>query len=118
MRPLLAAAAIAAIALLSAVTAGAQATRTRVWVSSTEPLVVRGSGFVARERVHVVVTAGGRFERTATAAADGSLVVRFRTATVDRCLGYTVRAVGDQGSHATITPKAPPECAPLQPANR
>jgi hypothetical protein len=115
MRILLAA---AAIVLLCVGTAGAQTARARVWLSSMQPLVVRGSGFAGGERVHVVVLAGGRFERTVTASADGGLAVRFPDATVDRCTGYSVRAVGNQGSRASLLPKIQPACAPLQPADR
>jgi len=81
------------------------------------PLVVRGTGFEARERI-VVTVRSGPIARTATARSepDGGLAVRFASAFPrPRCGTLTVTAVGGRGDRASWTSPARMCGGPLRP---
>jgi hypothetical protein len=105
-----------AVALLSAQTASGVQQRTRVAIIDESPLVVRGTGFEAAERVTVTVTHGKViFRRAAVANAAGVVIARWRTSLPTSCAPTFVLAVGSEGSRATYRivvndcaqPKAP-----------
>jgi hypothetical protein len=103
------------LALATVSTAVAATTRLpRLTVPSEHPFVVRASGFVAFERIRVTVHAGGKFVRMLVATSRGTFLVRFRSAQTDSCTGYTVSAVGNKGSRATLrlTRECPPPESP------
>lgn len=83
--------------------APASTARARVWVPDRSPLVVRGAGFAAHERVVVTLSAGTRFVHTAYTSAVGSFVTRWTsTAAVKAgCNALFVRAAGNRGTVAT-----------------
>lgn len=81
-------------------------TRPTVRVVDRTPLVVRGSGFVAEERVTVVVAAGSRWTRRVAATARGTFVARFAVS-LGRCARYSVQAFGSAGSRARLLPTRP-----------
>jgi hypothetical protein len=84
------------------------ASRARVRIVTLSPLVVRGSGFKARERIRVTATPGG--VRHVVSTAGGRFRATF-AAPVDRCLGLSVAAVGARGDRAAL--KLPqPACPP------
>ncbi|HEY3182774.1 MAG TPA: hypothetical protein VGJ77_08075 [Gaiellaceae bacterium] len=108
----------AGILMLVVVTGASAVGKARVWLSSQQPLVVRGTGFEARERVSVTVAAGDLSRhRAVSATATGAFVVRFTGTSVDdACAPVSVRAVGAHGTYATW--KRVTDCAPLQPFDR
>jgi hypothetical protein len=76
------------------------------------PLVVRGSGFKAREmvRVSLVRPTGIRIRRV-RATAGGKLVVRFRLPLQD-CPAWKILARGARGSRAALRSDPRIDCAP------
>jgi hypothetical protein len=106
------------VLMLVLVTGASAAGKARVWLSSQQPLVVRGASFDARERVSVTVTAGDLSRhRAVSATAAGAIVVRFTgTSVTDACTPVFVRAVGAHGTYATW--KRVTDCAPLQPLDK
>jgi len=90
----------------------------RVWISSPDPLTVRGAGFHAREHVKLTVTGNGvSRQRQLTAARTGAFTARFATPfPAKHCFALLVRAAGAAGSRATM--KSPPnaiDCPPPPP---
>ena len=86
--------------------------RARVWLADRSPLVVRGSGFAAAERVTVTITGAGRFVRTVTATRAGVIIVRWTSSPTAKasCAVLAIRAAGSRGTVATA--KVPGlECA-------
>ena len=82
--------------------------RAELAIVSTDPLVVRGKGFLPGERVKLLVTAGGRAARTGAARASG--VGRFTArldATSSPSRAIVVQAIGARGSRATADVSAP-----------
>jgi len=87
----------------------ARSHRAQLWVGGTAPLMIRGSGFKARESVKVIVflqreiargvTKKTTMRRTVTATAAGTFAVRFRTA-ASGCGIPKVIARGSLGSRA------------------
>ena len=96
-------------ACLAAPTA-AVSTRPALQLTADSPLTFSGVGFRANEHVRVVVVAGSRAVRRATAGARGRFVVRFRGLSADSCRGLTATAIGDRGSRAGF--KRPPGDCP------
>jgi hypothetical protein len=102
-----------------ALAAGASAAgKAHVWVSSQNPLVVRGAGFDARERVTVSVEARYVARRRAVSAtAAGTFAVRFpATSIADACGVVFVRAIRANGTY--VTWKRVTDCAGLQPVDK
>lgn len=120
--------ALGLVGLCAASAAGlgtAAARQPRLAISDPVPLTVRGTGFLARERV--TITASVRVTRIRSAVADsaGRFTVRFAALSVQNgCLSYFVKAVGERGTRAVLKvrtvcpppgPTTPPE---LQPPDR
>jgi hypothetical protein len=91
----------------------ATADRAALRVTSTAPLVVRGSLFAPRERVAVVARAKGVHQKTVFATARGTFVVAFRGLMLDNCDVYVVRATGSRGNYGFV--RSIPECNPIGP---
>ncbi len=105
------AAILAAAVMAPAASAAMQATP-RLGVS-TDPFVVRGTGFKPGERVKVtLVTGGGYFVHTAFALRRGTFAVRFARA-AESCAGYVATARGNEGSRASV--KVTRECGSVNP---
>jgi hypothetical protein len=111
---------IAAVVVMLALATGAFAAagKARVWVSSQQPLVVRGAGFNAQERVTVSVSARDLSTRKVVwATATGTLTARFPTASIDGACGAVfVRALRANGTY--VTWKRVTDCAGLQPVDK
>jgi hypothetical protein len=102
---------LAALTVVSA--APGQAERTRIRAVDLAPVTVRGSGFVAGERVRVTVSAKVSSAKSVSTTAAGTWRVVFARS-LNGCQSYAIRAVGNRGSHAFL--KVMPECPPIQPA--
>jgi hypothetical protein len=83
--------------------APASTARARLWIPDRSPLVVRGAGFAAHERVVVTVSAGSRFVHTVYANAVGSFVTQWTSEAAVKagCNAIFVRAAGNRGTLAT-----------------
>ena len=89
--------------------AGASTSRTaHITVTSRMPVVVRGTGFWAGERVVVTVSITKTFKKTVTATRLGAIRARFTGVAIPNCKFYSVRAKGSRGSTAFL--KVMPEC--------
>ncbi len=76
------------------------------------PLVARGVHFKPRERVRVrVISTSVTASRKAVVGAGGSFTVTFAGVSIDRCIGYSLSAVGTSGDRAVLKFPAP-GCAP------
>jgi hypothetical protein len=76
-----------------------------------QPVKVRGTRFLAGERVRITVSAQTRKTKRVIASARGSFVVTVEGVAVDRCQALTAFAVGNGGSRASL--KLPqPLCPP------
>ena len=73
-------------------------------------LMVRGTGFRAREHVRIVVSAPGLVTRNATAGTAGGFTMRLTGVSPSACAGFSITATGDRGSRATLK-RAPGQCA-------
>lgn len=91
-------------------TAGGRATLKLV---DATPLKLRGTAFLAGERVRVTVSARATKAKRVTANAAGSFVVAFPGFSHDRCNALTAFAVGSQGSQARLKIRAQPQCPPM-----
>jgi hypothetical protein len=90
------------LATLAPSLAPAGSLRARVWLADRSPRVVRGSGFVAAERVQVTVTGAGRFVRTVPATRSGAIVARWTSVPAKAgCAALFIRAVGTRGTVVT-----------------
>lgn len=70
-------------------------------LAAAHPVSLRGSRFLAGERVKVVAHSGDRTRsRTVTAGAGGAFLVRFANMPFDRCQGFLAVAQGARGSVA------------------
>lgn len=101
---LLATTAVAALSgLVGADTSGSQGVRfAELAIVSSDPLVVRGTGFRPAERVKLLVTAAGLRGTSGAARASraGRFAVRLHVAASPR-EAVVVQAFGTRGSHAT-----------------
>jgi hypothetical protein len=80
-------------------------------VDDTVPASLRGSGFASREHVRIVIVAGGeRSVRRTVATRLGRFVLRLTSVDVEACAGFSARAVGSDGSRASLK-RAPGQCA-------
>jgi hypothetical protein len=85
-------------------------------LADSNPVVVEGHRFAAKERVTLRTSIDGKdYEVTVEADADGSF--KAQIAEVDaECRPFQVSAAGDKGSKATTPKRVPPPCgAPIQP---
>jgi hypothetical protein len=107
--------AVLVIALLVATAASGAVPTAKVRFVSANPATVRGSGFVARERVRLTLVAPDtKRVRAVRTSTRGAFTVRFGLLTgYDRCKdGLRVTAVGARGDRAAA--KLPqPECPPV-----
>jgi hypothetical protein len=87
----------------------------RLGLVDQRPLIVRGTGFIAGERVVVRLAAGRAWTRSAVARSTGAFSVRFAASLTD-CQRFTVRAVGDLGSHARLHSGIRTYCSPPDPS--
>lgn len=71
------------------------------------PVTLRGTGFKAGEHVRLVVRLPGMATKRVTAGSAGGFTVQFAGTAAARCTGFSVTAVGDRGSRASLT--HPPE---------
>jgi len=103
------------VALLAALIAlsGASAARPKpaLTVPRLAPLTVKGSSFVAHERVKVTVQVPRVYRKTVTAGRRGGFTLLFRVQ-VAKCARVTVAARGSRGSRATTV--VPPPCGSEQ----
>jgi hypothetical protein len=98
---------IVAAALLAAASPAAGDTKPLLGVSGRGPVVVRGSGFEAGERVQVLFAANGRQQwQLAVAGSGGRFTVAFR-GPLGACARYVVRAFGSEGSRARAPQRRP-----------
>jgi hypothetical protein len=67
------------------------------------PVVVRGEGFNAKERVTVVLVADRRFSEKLRAGSGGNFVVRFNRS-LGHCTRFSLQAYGSSGSRARLLP--------------
>lgn len=96
-----------ALALALALVPSAAAATPSLRVAELAPLEVRGAGFVAREKIRVVlVLHGARYARTVVATAGGRFVARFARS-LDPCADHLVRAIGRLGSRAVARARPP-----------
>jgi len=84
----------------------------RLRAVSTEPLVVRGTGFQRAERVRVRLTlSDASFLRVVRATRAGTFRATFTTATVGKCSTFMILARGNLGSRATLRHPVFIDCA-------
>jgi Flp pilus assembly protein CpaB len=89
----------------SAGTDSAARARAQLHVLDTQPVVVRGVGFEAGERVQILLSTGGHsLWKTKLATPAGAFNVRF-AASIGACGRYTLQAVGSRGSRARFFPR-------------
>jgi hypothetical protein len=84
----------------------------RLTMRDSAPLTVRGAGFLAGEQVRVIARTPAVSTRTVRARTDGTFVVSFRGAIVDRCSVTRVTARGSSGSTAGLKLLPSPMCPP------
>jgi hypothetical protein len=97
------------LGVVAAATAASSAPSLRL-VDRT-PVTVRGSGFVAGERVTVVLSSATRTSRVVHADAGGRFVLRFRSS-LGRCSRYSLQAYGATGTRARLTARLSLDCMP------
>jgi hypothetical protein len=107
--------AIAAILVLTAAlvaTVSAAKRHPRLTVVGESPLVVRGSGFLPRERVTLRATAGDQqVAKTVRSTPTGAFSARFEAIPNASCSPFTVTATGARGTTAaTRRPRIPEAC--------
>jgi hypothetical protein len=98
-----------ALLLVALPSAGASTRAAHLTVPSRSPVIVRGTGFHASERVTVSVWASAARRKVVTAGARGNLRAAFPGFSIGYCEPYVVRATGNRGSRAIA--KVIPECA-------
>jgi len=68
-----------------------------------DPVKLRGTQFLAGERIRITSTVGGkRKARTVRANGVGGFAVTFADQSVDKCMGFRATAVGNDGSGASL----------------
>jgi hypothetical protein len=76
------------------------------------PVVVRGEGFAAKERVTLVLVAERRMSKKLRAGSTGSFVARFDR-DLGRCTRFSLQAYGSNGSRARMLPaRISTDCLP------
>lgn len=104
---------ILVLTLALAGAAVATPTRPALSLADRSPLALRGTGFVPREAVRVVVVAAGeRRVRLVRASARGTFVATFAGVSVHDACSLVARAVGSRRSYAKLPlPLCPPPLA-------
>jgi hypothetical protein len=82
-------------------------------VMRLSPFTMRGSGFAAGERIRVSVAANQGAVRHVIATERGGFTVRLQAVMLGECDSYFIRAVGNDGTVATM--KVSPGCPRLVP---
>jgi hypothetical protein len=106
-----------ALAVVLLVLAGVASAATRPalrLVSASDPVIVKGTGFRAKERVRVTVkvaTPATTWRRNVVTTRTGSFRAVIDAAPAGRC-GLNVRATGSRGSVATLKLPPLPACMP------
>jgi hypothetical protein len=106
--------ALGIVALVLAGAASAAPRPTIKLVSENDPMIVRGTGFRAKERVKVTVTVktpASTWRRTVVATRTGTFRATIGLVQTGRC-GFNVRATGARGSVATLKTPPLPACMP------
>jgi hypothetical protein len=100
-----------------AIPAASATSRPTVSLTDASPATVVGRGFLARERVSVRVRPIGSdsFVKAVRSTVAGRFVVVFADEAVPDCAGYTITAVGGQGSRATLRRMIPPPGCGVEP---
>jgi len=105
----LAAIGVATIALAVPAALAGTSTGPAIRPVKTSPLQARGVRFKPHERVRVRVESPTiTATRRIVVGAGGTFTATFTGVAVDRCLGYSLTAVGSLGDHATWSMKLPP----------
>jgi hypothetical protein len=84
-------------------------------VSANDPMIVKGTGFRAKERVRVTVTItspAATWRRVATATRRGTFQATIGLVPLGRCGGFNVSATGSKGSQAVLKHPPLPGCMP------
>jgi hypothetical protein len=101
------------VALAAGVTGSSQAAapQPKLRVFADTPVRVTGVGFHARERLKLTLSADGVWRKSLRTTRAGRFTALFPTATLDRCMGYSVIARGTTGARAALK-VMPVACAP------
>jgi hypothetical protein len=102
---------VSAIGVAAGSVDGSSERRARLYLADAAPLVLRGTGFVAGERVRVTVSAESTRTRRVVAGRSGRFVVRFAGVAYDRCNDLLAQAAGSEGSLARLK-RPQPLCPP------
>jgi hypothetical protein len=105
------------VAIVVFVLAGVASSATRPairLVSASDPVIVTGTGFRAKERVHVTLKAAmpeATWRRSVVTTRTGSFRAVIDATPSGRC-GLNLRATGSRGSVATLKRPPLPACMP------
>ncbi len=97
-------AAVCALAVAALAPQGVgQTTRgARLRLLDTSPAMVQATGFRARERVRLVISAPAQLVRNATASSGGGFTMRLAGVSANSCQGFSIVATGSDGSRAAL----------------
>ena len=84
--------------------------KAHITMTSLAPVTVSGTGFRAKERVTVSVSAKATHKKVVVASRLGAFRATFRGMQIGYCQFYSAQAKGNRGSTASL--KVIPECAP------
>lgn len=105
-----------AAALAVPATLAATSARPAIQPLKTSPLQARGVRFKPHEHVRIRVESSTvTATRRVVVGAGGSFTATFSGVVVDRCLGYSLSAVGSFGDRASWSMKLPPPGCPPPP---
>ena len=104
--------AVAVLAAMLPLVAGAAQGRARLVLADREPVTVLGYGFVAGEHVTVRVSPfdSASFAKSVDARPSGRLAAVFRAHDLDGCVGFTATARGSAVTRAIVRELVPPPC--------
>jgi hypothetical protein len=86
----------------SAQVASGASAKAMLKVVKLKPFTVRGTGFKSGEHVRITLTGGARGSSRGVATRTGAVSVSLPKAAVTTCTAYAVRAVGAEGTKATL----------------
>ena len=101
MKTIVAGCTVAAVLTVAGLAGAQVSARPSLVLVGENPLVLRGNGFKANERVTVFVQAGETWTRKADASLSGSFALRLPVA-VPACGGVSAHAFGTRGSRARL----------------